>query len=73
MYANPLQEPRISIGVFFNPCNREEMYGPLAELVSLEEPALYQDFTLAKFLSMFIPKEMDGKSLATYFRLKKDW
>ncbi|KNA03409.1 hypothetical protein SOVF_209530, partial [Spinacia oleracea] len=40
-YANPQQEPRVSVVVFFNLSTRENLYGPLPEIVSPEEPALY--------------------------------
>ncbi|XP_074279936.1 1-aminocyclopropane-1-carboxylate oxidase homolog 4-like [Silene latifolia] len=72
VYANPLQDPRVSIAVFFNPGNREDTYGPLPELVSPEEPALYQEFKLSEFLTRFFTKELDGKSLVNFFRLKSE-
>ncbi|KAH9621298.1 hypothetical protein KSS87_013289 [Heliosperma pusillum] len=72
VYANPLQEPRVSIAVFSNPGSRENTYGPLPELVSPEEPALYQEFTITEFLKRFFTKELDGKSLVNYFRLKSE-
>ncbi|KAK9749301.1 hypothetical protein RND81_02G116300 [Saponaria officinalis] len=72
VYANSLQEPRISIAVFFNPGNRENLYGPLPELISPEEPALYCEFKLSEFLTRFFTKELDGKSLVNYFRLESE-
>lgn len=70
VYANPLHEPRVSIAVFFNPSMRENLYGPLAEITSPEEPALYRQFTYTEFISKFFTKELDGKSLIKYFSLE---
>ncbi|KAF6150834.1 hypothetical protein GIB67_020917 [Kingdonia uniflora] len=66
--ANRFQEPRISIAVFFNPSERETLYGPFPELVSPENPALYQQFTLSDFLRKFLSKEL-GKSSINMFKL----
>lgn len=70
VYANPLHEPRISIAIFFNPSRREDLYGPLPEIVSPEQPALYQQFTYNEFMYRFFSKELDGKSLIKFFSLQ---
>ncbi|CAO2834986.1 unnamed protein product [Amaranthus hypochondriacus] len=70
VYANPLHEPRISIAIFFNPSRREDLYGPLPEIVSPEQPALYQQFTYNEFMYRFFSKELDGKSLIKFFSLE---
>ncbi|CAL5430604.1 unnamed protein product [Camellia sinensis] len=67
--ANPHEEPRVSIAVFFNSSNRERLYGPLPELVSPEKPALYQQFTLPDYMQRFFSKELQGKTLTNYYRL----
>uniref|UniRef100_A0A5B7B4T4 Fe2OG dioxygenase domain-containing protein n=1 Tax=Davidia involucrata TaxID=16924 RepID=A0A5B7B4T4_DAVIN len=67
--ANPLREPRVSIAVFFNPGARENLYGPLPELVSPEKPALYRQFIFSDFIQGFFKKELDGKSLIKYYKL----
>nr|ALG05126.1 2-oxoglutarate-dependent dioxygenase [Sinopodophyllum hexandrum] len=67
--ANPFQEPRISVGVFFNPSNRECLYGPLPELVSSEKPALYRQFTVQEFLGKFLTKGLDGRTLIDHFKV----
>ena len=66
--ANPSNEPRVSIAVFFNPGNREKLFGPLPELTSAEKPTLYKDFTLNEFLTRFFTKELDGKSFTNFFK-----
>ncbi|KAL2892330.1 1-aminocyclopropane-1-carboxylate oxidase-like protein 12 [Bienertia sinuspersici] len=70
VYANPQHEPRVSIAVFCNPSIRDDLYGPLPELVSPEVPALYQQFTYSEFMRKFFTKELDGKSLIKYFSLE---
>lgn len=70
VYANPLHEPRVSIAVFFNPSLRENLYGPLPEVVSPEEPGLYKQFKYSEYISRFFTKELDGKSLVKYYSLE---
>lgn len=67
--ANADKPPRISVGIFFNPSNREELYGPLAELVSDEKPAVYQRFTLVEFMGKLFKRGLDGKTLVDHFRV----
>jgi subtilase family serine protease len=67
--ANPKNEARVSMAVFFNPGNEEELYGPLPELTSPEKPAIYRQFTLTDFMTRFFGKELGGKSLSSYFKL----
>ena len=66
--ANPFDEPRVSIAVFFNPGNRDDLYGPLPELISSEKPSLYRQFTFTDFMTRFFGKELDGK-LTNYYKL----
>ncbi|KAL8105822.1 hypothetical protein AgCh_029571 [Apium graveolens] len=67
--ANPCQEPRVSVAVFLNPANRENIYGPIPEIVSSEKPPVFRNFSLTDFLTRFFTKELDGKSLINYYRL----
>lgn len=67
--ANSSKEPRVSVAVFLNPGAREDVYGPLPELTSAENPPKYRTFTLNEFLTRFFKKELDGKSLTNFFRL----
>ena len=68
--ANPSHEPRVSIAVFFNPGIRDDLYGPLPELISSQKPALYRQFTVTDFMTRFSKREVDGKSLSNYYKLK---
>ncbi|KAF5450337.1 hypothetical protein F2P56_030697 [Juglans regia] len=67
--ANSNSEARVSLAVFLNPGIREDLYGPLPELISPEKPAIYQQFTLTDFMTRFFTKELDGKSLTNYYKL----
>ncbi|XVE97914.1 hypothetical protein REPUB_Repub03eG0059900 [Reevesia pubescens] len=59
--ANPSQEPRVSIAVFFNASAREALCGPFPELTSLEKPALYRQFIYNDYMRRFFTKELDGQ------------
>ncbi|XP_059655349.1 1-aminocyclopropane-1-carboxylate oxidase homolog 3-like [Cornus florida] len=67
--ANPHLEARVSIAVLCNPGIRENLYGPLPELMSPEKPAVYHQFTLTDFMGRFFTKELDGKTLTNYYKL----
>ena len=67
--ANPSNEPRVSIAVFFNSSAREALYGPFSELTSPEKPALYRQFTYNDYMTRFFTKELDGKTLTNYYKL----
>ncbi|GMN38463.1 hypothetical protein TIFTF001_007696 [Ficus carica] len=67
--VNTGPEPRVSIAVFFNPSDRESLFGPLPELISPVKPAVYREFKYLEFMQKFFARELDGKSLKNYFRL----
>ncbi|XP_044489503.1 1-aminocyclopropane-1-carboxylate oxidase homolog 4-like [Mangifera indica] len=69
--ANPSQEPRISVAVFFNSSDKGSLRGPLPELISPEKPAVFRHFTHADYMRRFFTKELDGKSLVNYYRLSE--
>ncbi|KAF8689319.1 hypothetical protein HU200_042116 [Digitaria exilis] len=68
---NTREEPRVSIALFFNPGKREDsdLYGPLPDLVSTENPAKYRDFTIPEFLEAFFSRELGSKVLVEHFKL----
>ncbi|XP_038721318.1 1-aminocyclopropane-1-carboxylate oxidase homolog 4-like [Tripterygium wilfordii] len=68
--ANPCREPRTSVGVFFNSINRDGLFGPFPELTSPEKPAVYRQFVYMDYLQRFFTKELDGRSLKDFYRLK---
>ncbi|KAM7254795.1 hypothetical protein ACFE04_020036 [Oxalis oulophora] len=67
--ANSSNEPRISVGVFFNSAVSENLCGPFPELTSPEKPAKYRQFTYEDYMKRFFTKELDGKSLTNYYKL----
>ncbi|KAK8310145.1 hypothetical protein V6Z12_D02G167700 [Gossypium hirsutum] len=67
--ANPSEEARVSIAVFFNPSAREALYGPFAELTSPEKPAHYRQFIYNDYMRRFFTKELDGKTLTNFYKL----
>ncbi|KAJ0039171.1 hypothetical protein Pint_22378 [Pistacia integerrima] len=77
VFANPSQEPRISVAVFFNPGDKDSLCGPFPELISPEKPAVFRPFTYMDYMRRFFTKELDGKSLVNYYRLsgteKTEW
>lgn len=66
--ANPSREPRVSIGVFCNPSNRENQFGPFPELVSTDKPAVFRKFAFNEYMGRYFSKELDGKTLINFFR-----
>ncbi|XP_022986647.1 1-aminocyclopropane-1-carboxylate oxidase homolog 3-like [Cucurbita maxima] len=67
--ANGKSEARISIAVFYNPEIRDNLYGPLPELITPETPAVYRQFTYDDYITRFFNKELDGKSLPNHYRI----
>ncbi|CAK9323996.1 unnamed protein product [Citrullus colocynthis] len=67
--ANGKSEARVSVAVFYNPRIRDNLYGPLPELISSDRPAVYQQFTYADYITRFFNKELDGKSLPNHYRI----
>ncbi|KAL9234415.1 hypothetical protein vseg_009289 [Gypsophila vaccaria] len=67
--ANPCDEARVSIAIFFNPGNPDQLYGSLPELVSEEKPALYQEVKFSDYMASFLTNEVDGKLMINNFRL----
>lgn len=68
---NTREEARVSIAIFFNPGKRgdSEFYGPLPELVSLDNPPKYRNFTMSEFLGAFFRRDLGSKALVDYFKL----
>ncbi|KAK9742871.1 hypothetical protein RND81_03G202200 [Saponaria officinalis] len=69
VYANPWQKPRVSIGTFFGPGNSDDMYGPLEELITPENPVLYKELKFSDLFNKFLTRESNSKSMANHFRL----
>lgn len=68
--ANSHDKARVSIAVFFRPGNKGEtdLYGPLQELVSLEKPATYRNFTIPEYMGTYFRKGV-GINFVDNFKL----
>ncbi|KAH7655956.1 Iron/ascorbate family oxidoreductases protein, partial [Dioscorea alata] len=69
--ANSTNEPRISIGVFFNPGKREEvdLYGPLPELISLDKSVFYRSLKMSEHVKAFRGKAISCNCITKHFKL----
>ncbi|KAJ0634089.1 putative deacetoxyvindoline 4-hydroxylase [Helianthus annuus] len=67
--ANHVEGARVSIAVFFNPSNRDKLYGPFPELISTTKPAVYREFKYEDYMRRFFTKELDGKTLTNFYKV----
>ncbi|KAF9605475.1 hypothetical protein IFM89_017494 [Coptis chinensis] len=69
--ANACKESRVSAAVIYNPGKRGEsdIYGPLTELLSPENPALYRNFTIPEILKQGLTDDSSSKAIVDLFRL----
>ncbi|KAL3507675.1 hypothetical protein ACH5RR_033057 [Cinchona calisaya] len=67
--------PRVSVACFFRTHFREgdrkKVYGPIKELISQENPQVYQDITVKDYLLLYYKKGLDGTSPLSHFKLQK--
>ncbi|PIA28373.1 hypothetical protein AQUCO_07000002v1 [Aquilegia coerulea] len=63
--------PRISVACFFSTFLKEstQLYGPIKELLSDENPARYKETTIRDYIMCVNAKGLDGKSALTHFKL----
>ncbi|KAJ0987240.1 hypothetical protein J5N97_005596 [Dioscorea zingiberensis] len=70
--ANSGEKGRVSIAMLFSPGKREDsdIYGPLPELMSVENPARYCNLKMSELLRAFFSKEIKSKSVIEVFKLQ---
>ncbi|GAB2299074.1 hypothetical protein Dimus_033145 [Dionaea muscipula] len=68
--VNSVKE-RISIGMFFNP-NLDADVGPLASLITPQNPPLFKTVGMQKYVEDFFARKLDGKSYIEVLRIKED-
>ncbi|KAL0457020.1 UNVERIFIED_CONTAM: Deacetoxyvindoline 4-hydroxylase [Sesamum latifolium] len=65
--------PRISVGVFIKPYCADgdnlRVYGPIKELLTEEEPAIYRETTYKDYETFYFTNCDDGSTKLPYFRL----
>ncbi|KAM3326716.1 1-aminocyclopropane-1-carboxylate oxidase [Capsicum chacoense] len=63
--------PRISVGCFFStgPSPSSKLYGPIAELLSEDNPPKYRATTLKEYGDYFRQKGLDGTSALLHFKI----
>ncbi|KAG8370395.1 hypothetical protein BUALT_Bualt14G0112500 [Buddleja alternifolia] len=59
--------PRISVACFFSgPINGAKIYGPIEELISEENPAIYREVMLSEYVAKFLTTTLDDCVLDYY-------
>lgn len=65
--------PRTSLASFFRTHfgegNATKVYGPLKELLSDKNPAIYKEVTVKEYVTHYYKKGLDGTSGLLHFRL----
>ncbi|CAI9118251.1 OLC1v1019788C1 [Oldenlandia corymbosa var. corymbosa] len=65
--------PRISVASFFRPRYgggfEPRSYGPIKDLLSEANPAVYRDTTIAEYTAQFLKESMDGSAALAHFKL----
>lgn len=62
--------PRISVAIFLNPSHHTDtQYGPIKELLSEEDPEIYQTVSIKDYIAYFYTKGLNGESVLSHFTL----
>ncbi|KAL3840915.1 hypothetical protein ACJIZ3_025506 [Penstemon smallii] len=65
------ESTRISVATFLSPLQTDNirMYGPIKELITEDEPAIYKDTTFQDFLTFYFTQTVDGTAKLPHFKL----
>ncbi|KAL3626410.1 hypothetical protein CASFOL_029959 [Castilleja foliolosa] len=67
--ANPVG-PRISVACFFaGPVNGANIYGPIKELISEDNPPVYKEVTLGDYIAKFFNTGLDNYRALDYYKV----
>jgi len=70
--ANRGEEPRISSASFFmHTIPNEQVYGPMKELLSKQNPPKYRNTTTTEMARHYLARGLDGTSPLLHFRIWK--
>lgn len=62
--------PRISVACFFSgPPNGAKTYGPIAELISQENPPAYKEIVLGEYVMKFLATGLDDYRALDYYKI----
>ena len=62
--------PRISVAIFLNPSHQgDRPYGPIKQLLSEENPPIYQTVSVKDYIAYFYTKGLTGESILSHFML----
>ncbi|KAL0349008.1 UNVERIFIED_CONTAM: 1-aminocyclopropane-1-carboxylate oxidase1 [Sesamum angustifolium] len=62
--------PRISVACFFSgPVNGDKVYGPIEELISEENPAIYKEVALSEYVVKFFKTGLDSFRALDHFKV----
>lgn len=67
--ANPIG-PRISVACFFSGPfgNTGKIYGPIQELITRENPAIYKEIVIEDYLMKFLNSGLDSYRALDYYK-----
>ncbi|PON62595.1 Oxoglutarate/iron-dependent dioxygenase, partial [Parasponia andersonii] len=69
--ANRVVVPRVSVATFFGAVNNMDLFGPIKELLSVENPPVYRETTFGEYMDYYRTKGQDGNSALPFLKIQK--